>query len=304
MNFAAIKVMLEIEDIILSYGQSDEYSFVLHKSTTLFGRRASRIESCVNSMFTANYIEHWSKWNPDRKLLTLPTFDVRTVPYPTDSILRDYLSWRQADVHINNLYNTVFWKLVLDRGMKNSDAEEYLRLNGKYSADKRHLLKSFDIDYDALPAVYRKGTILLRKNVRYENRIREVIMPYYADMIGDEFWKEHSDILTNGPFSTVELSKETAGSLCVEQLLSYEDGLEEDFDKVFINKRSSHGPGSVHKASEYSIRGLLCKCEDFPDVNSLVPNCWIAVRITGRDFNSFMIQHQFEKPNDDRGKND
>ena len=42
-------------------------------------------------------------------------FDSRVVLYPTDDNLKDYLKWRQADVHINNLYNTIFWALV-DRG--------------------------------------------------------------------------------------------------------------------------------------------------------------------------------------------
>ncbi len=31
---------------------------------------------------------------------------------PPDATLRDYLSWRQADTHINNQYNTCFWALV------------------------------------------------------------------------------------------------------------------------------------------------------------------------------------------------
>lgn len=34
-----------------------------------------------------------------------------------DNNLRDYLSWRQADVHINNLYNTCFWNLVQKKNM-------------------------------------------------------------------------------------------------------------------------------------------------------------------------------------------
>ena len=33
----------------------------------------------------------------------IPSFDARTVLYPNNEILRDYLSWRQADCHINNL---------------------------------------------------------------------------------------------------------------------------------------------------------------------------------------------------------
>jgi tRNA(His) guanylyltransferase len=37
------------------------------------------------------------------KLQYIPSFDARTVCYPTDKNLRDYLSWRQCDCHINNM---------------------------------------------------------------------------------------------------------------------------------------------------------------------------------------------------------
>lgn len=54
----------------------------------------------------------------DVKLQYPPSFDARTVLYPSDQNLRDYLSWRQADVHVNNLYNTCFWNLILKKNMK------------------------------------------------------------------------------------------------------------------------------------------------------------------------------------------
>ena len=39
MNSAAKAVVAEVADITLAYGVSDEYSFVFHKSTSLFERR-------------------------------------------------------------------------------------------------------------------------------------------------------------------------------------------------------------------------------------------------------------------------
>jgi tRNA(His) 5'-end guanylyltransferase len=44
--------------------------------------------------------------------------------YPTDKNLKDYLGWRQADVHVNNLYNTAFWGLVLKKGFSNAQVQE------------------------------------------------------------------------------------------------------------------------------------------------------------------------------------
>jgi tRNA(His) guanylyltransferase len=38
----------------------------------------------------------------DQPLLYTPVFDGRAVCYPNFAVLRDYLSWRQADTHINN----------------------------------------------------------------------------------------------------------------------------------------------------------------------------------------------------------
>lgn len=66
----------------------------------------------IVSMFASSYVFHWPDIFPDKKLLYPPSFDGRAVLYPTVRNMRDYLSWRQADCHINNLYNTVFWALV------------------------------------------------------------------------------------------------------------------------------------------------------------------------------------------------
>ncbi len=147
MNAAAKAVMTDVSDITLAYGVSDEYrfvtpvfllfkgdsdltctSFIFHKSTTLFERRArfvyplhrsvvatvwscsspeadvrvsiskSKLVSTVVSTFTANYIYSWSTYFPDTPLSQpLPSFDGRAVCYPSLQNLRDYLSWRQVD---------------------------------------------------------------------------------------------------------------------------------------------------------------------------------------------------------------
>lgn len=67
------------------------------------GRRASKLVSLVASLFSAAYVRFWPVHFPDTPLAATPLFDGRAVLYPADSTLRDYLSWRQADTHINNL---------------------------------------------------------------------------------------------------------------------------------------------------------------------------------------------------------
>lgn len=215
MNHAAVVVMEEFVDIVLSYGQSDEYSFVFHKSSSLYNRRAAKITSNVNSLFTSAFCFHWAKWFPNKQLKYPPSFDARVVLYPSDQNLKDYLSWRQADVHINNLYNTTFWNLVLRGGLTNTEAEA--RLSGTFSADKNELLFSeFGINYNNLPAMYRKGTILLKKRVVVPgmgDKQRLLIVPLHRDMIQENFWTEHSELLDKTaphPYEFFEMNAQPA----------------------------------------------------------------------------------------------
>lgn len=198
MSYAAAKVMQEFTDIVLAYGQSDEYSFVLHKTTDVYTRRESKIVSCINSLFTSSYVYHWDNFFPEKKLLYPPSFDSRIVLYPSDENLRDYLSWRQADTHINNLYNTTFWKLVQEGSRTPNDATQYL--SGTFSADKNEILFSqFGVNYNDLPQMYRKGTILLRKFVQVpcvNGKRNQIMVPFFTDLIRDPFWLEHTEILT------------------------------------------------------------------------------------------------------------
>jgi tRNA(His) guanylyltransferase len=161
MNRAAEDVVKAFPDIWLAYGQSDEYSFVLQKNSTLFGRRAEKIVSCIVSCFSSSFALNFTEFFKDQKLQTVPMFDGRCICYPTDQNLRDYLSWRQADCHVNNLYNTCFWQLVLVDKITTEEAHKQLK--GTLSGQKNELLFSkYKINYNSLEAIYRKGTILLR----------------------------------------------------------------------------------------------------------------------------------------------
>ncbi|XP_077992965.1 putative tRNA(His) guanylyltransferase [Glandiceps talaboti] len=212
MTSCAEYVMNDFKDIIIAYGQSDEYSFVFRRTTTQFSRRASKLTTNVVSLFASCYVFNWSKFFPEKKLKYPPGFDGRSVVYPAIHNLRDYLSWRQADCHINNLYNTCFWKLVLEGDCTNKEAEEKLR--GTFSSDKNELLFSqFKINYNELPQLYRKGTVLFRQKVEEKikkqcktkdsevmemkevTRHRNIVVAHHLDIIGDEFWKLHPEIL-------------------------------------------------------------------------------------------------------------
>ncbi|CAG9460533.1 unnamed protein product [Pedinophyceae sp. YPF-701] len=204
MNDAACAVMEEFGDIRLAYGESDEYSFVLHKDTKLYGRRASKITSLVVSCFASAFVMGWPARFPGVQLAATPMFDARAVLYPSDTALRDYLAWRQADTHINTQYNTVFWALVRDGATKE---EAQAALKGTVTAQKNEILFSrFGINYNELPEIERKGTVIVRVRepvvVKMHPqtgepvvRERARLVPRHDDIIGDAFWQEHPHVL-------------------------------------------------------------------------------------------------------------
>ena len=165
MNAAAQHVLRTIPDICFAYGVSDEYSFVFDRTTTLFDRRRDKLVSTVVSTFTAGYIGLWqSVMSETRKLDVewLPGFDGRAVCFPTTRNLRDYLCWRQVDCHVNNLYNTTFWALVLRGGVGQTEAEEELK--GTVAGDKNEILFGrFGVNYNEEGVMFRKGSCVFRE---------------------------------------------------------------------------------------------------------------------------------------------
>jgi tRNA(His) guanylyltransferase len=216
MNRAATHTLRQVSDITFAYGVSDEYSFVFDRHTTLFERRRDKLCSTVVSTFTAAYMYFWddffsgdleypedyapasdwigearddsrenekekkqSKLNPS----LLPSFDARAILYPTTSNLRDYLSWRQVDCHINNLYNTTFWFMVCKGGMSEREAEQELK--GTVARDKNEILWGrYGVNYNGRGEWERKGGVV------------------YRDLRGKEGGKGEEDVVGAGDEST------------------------------------------------------------------------------------------------------
>lgn len=112
MNQAAKSVMRELSsDIVLGYGDSDEFrfpllllqkkthetSFLLSRDCKLYNRREFKIVSAFVSLFTAYYMFHWKDNFPETTLKYPPSFDGRAILYPDIKNVRDYFAWRQAD---------------------------------------------------------------------------------------------------------------------------------------------------------------------------------------------------------------
>ncbi|PLB48294.1 tRNAHis guanylyltransferase [Aspergillus steynii IBT 23096] len=228
MNAAAVEVMKDLPDLCIAYGVSDEYSFVFHPSCQLFERRNGKLVTTIVSTFTAHYVYLWNSYFPDSPLQSphLPSFDGRAVVYPSTQNLRDYMSWRQVDCHINNLYNTTFWMMVLKGGMSNTDAEQELK--GTVSADKNEILfKRFGINYNNEEEIYKKGSVVYRQyqleDVKSKTTVQEEpalqegqvsktqqeklrklrrkaqVVVDHVDIIKDEFWERRPWILSGKP---------------------------------------------------------------------------------------------------------
>lgn len=165
MNAAAKNVVLHYKnDVILAYGESDEYSFILRHNTTLYNRRQDKLASLFVSLFTSQYVALWPKFFTEQglDLKHLPFFDSRCVAYPNKTTIKDYLCWRFVDTHINNLYNTVFWQLVQKCGMSTQEAEN--RLSGTLSNEKQEILfTDCGINYNNELEIFKKGTMINRK---------------------------------------------------------------------------------------------------------------------------------------------
>ncbi|CAG4944495.1 unnamed protein product [Colias eurytheme] len=196
MNYAAFSVLKDFNEICIAFGQSDEYSFIFKKNTTLYKRRAAKLLTTINSKFSSSYVFYWTKFFGEEPLKYPPAFDGRIVLYPSNENLIDYLKWRQADVHINNLYNTTFWTLILRGKLSPVQAEK--RLCGTVSADKNEILfKEFNINYNKEREIFKRGTILLRQIVSEDTSDKKVtaIVDIHDDMLKEKFWQKHCDLL-------------------------------------------------------------------------------------------------------------
>ncbi|KAJ7625024.1 Thg1 C terminal domain-containing protein [Mycena polygramma] len=222
MDHAAKDVMEQYPDIVLAFGESDEFSFLLRKSASLYNRRQSKIVSTLTSLFTSSYVFRWATYFPNRPLKYPPSFDGRLILYPGSREIRDYFSWRQTDTHINNLYNTTFWALVQQGG--ESTAQAHATLKGTVSKEKNEILFSrFQVNYNTLDARFRKGSTLIREELSEEpiahnaelateesaplqtagstvrmrgrTKPRTRIVVLHCDIIKDDFWEGRPEIL-------------------------------------------------------------------------------------------------------------
>ncbi|XP_066366496.1 uncharacterized protein [Miscanthus floridulus] len=178
--------------------------FVFHEKSELYQRQESLILSSCSSYFTSLYITKWKEFFPHKELMQTPRFETEALCYPKLKIVCEYLSWRQAECHAGNQYNTCFWMLVKS-GKSEKEAHEILK--GTLSKDKNELLfQQFQMNYNNEPAMFRKGSCIYRQKVEElagaedgdndTTRERWHVKVDHVDL-GPGFWRKHSWITTN-----------------------------------------------------------------------------------------------------------
>ncbi|CAN7115342.1 unnamed protein product [Brassica rapa subsp. narinosa] len=262
MNSCSAAVLEEYPDIIFAYGFSDEYSFVLKKTSRFYQRRASKILSLVASFFAAAYVTKWKEFFPHRKLEYAPSFTSKVVTCATPEVLQVYLAWRQQDCHAKNQYETCFWMLVKS-GKTISETQEVLKDTQKQQKNEL-LFQKFGINYKTLPELFRQGSCLFKTKVEetvkhdengnpVKRLRRKAVLVHSENIAARSFWNEQPSLYNDIGHFTKDIGRS-----------------EPDFVRSF----------------EFE--------------NKLLPLTWIVVRIDGCHFHRFSDVHEFEKPNDEK----
>jgi tRNA(His) guanylyltransferase len=75
MNSAAECIMTHFNDIKIAFGQSDEFSFVLARDSSIYQRREAKLISNICSLFTSAFVKNWHKYF-DFDLIYPPSFGI------------------------------------------------------------------------------------------------------------------------------------------------------------------------------------------------------------------------------------
>ncbi|CAD2088278.1 tRNAHis guanylyltransferase, putative [Plasmodium vinckei lentum] len=235
MNECAISVLKNYDEIDFCYGHSDEFSFLFRKSTKLWNRRHDKILTNVVSYFTSSFIFNWKKYFPNKELVYPPSFDARIIVYPTENEIKDYFSWRQADCHINTQYNECFWNLVLKSNYTHEEAYKFLLTT--QTKDKNELLFTrFNINYNNLPEIFRRGTIIIRNKNYKKNNALKINTTQNAQ--NDEEWKKQINPHTHKENTNIDLchisNVDTNNNCDPNSLKSYPNEQSNVIDKFII----------------------------------------------------------------------
>lgn len=278
MSFVALKVMKSFQEIIFAFGHQNEYSFVFHRNTNLYNRRASKIASSVNSLFTAIYTSQWPIWFSNHQQLDIPIYCSSTYVFPLDENIKKYFLWRQT-----------FITAVSNQEFKN----------------KKELADLEQRNVNQRPI----GTTLMRKIVKFtsQSKSRTYIIPFAVDFNRENVWQMHTELLSHGKpelfqlfevistqllnkFENVKHGKHATDLDLYEFWLEYQDMIDEEYKCERLKTPLLNTNDNAINLNEFEVEDVI------------KPNEWIVIRIDGKGFHKFSEKHKFVKPNDADGK--
>lgn len=144
-----VKGLVDRTHASLGYTQSDEISLIFlaaPESDTIFNGRSQKLVSVLASMatalFTAAIPHEWA----DR----YPHFDCRVCQLPSKTEAANMFLWRWKDATKNAI------------SMVAQENFSHKQLHGKHGGDMIEMLRAKGVDFDVLPAFFRRGTFARR----------------------------------------------------------------------------------------------------------------------------------------------
>jgi len=141
---------------LYAYTESDEISLLCPRTWDFFDREQEKIVSVTASIATAAFT---------LELGCPAVFDSRLIAAPDEATAIDYFRWRQADATRCALNGWAYW--TLRKAGKSVEAATR-ELDSRTVEDKKEILRSAGVDFDARPGWERRGTGLYWEGIEKE----------------------------------------------------------------------------------------------------------------------------------------
>jgi tRNA(His) 5'-end guanylyltransferase len=155
-----MKYLVEKTNACIGYVQSDEISLILSDAKDpMFGGRVQKLTSVIASMATAKFNQEIHKYYPDKPLAE---FDCRVWAVPSRTEAANTILWREYDA-IKNSISMAARAYYSDK-----------QCLGKNSDQKKEMLKEKNVDWDAYPGFFKRGTYARRITTQRKLTVEEI----------------------------------------------------------------------------------------------------------------------------------
>lgn len=153
----------------VGYTQSDEITLIFAPGPVYLDGRLQKMTSILASMTTAHFNAHLAAAIPE-KAGQVALFDCRVWTVPSLEEAANVLLWRELDATKNSI------------SMAARAVFSHKQVHGKNGDEMKDMLFRADIDWDAYPAYFKRGTYVQRRRVerRFTAEELAVLPPKHA----------------------------------------------------------------------------------------------------------------------------